>query len=238
MNKTKFIALILLLSFVVLGVGYAYWNETVTIKNTVSTGELSVEFEDYDAPVSDIPYIRYDDYEIQYPNSMITPFRLSQDRHTLTAEFKDVFPGMYYSIPFKMANKGSIPAKFKKCEIGYEIENLKRTDNEAMLLSELGNNLKVGNLIFRIYNSSGAPVGSPIYCVNGPPIKLNELPARMLQSLANVRLEPGQSIQVVDNQLLGNIKLLFSGGFENDFMDREFTVDINMIWKQFNEPGG
>ena len=46
MGKTKVIALVLLVSIILMGVGYAWWSETVTIPATVTTGELLVEFVD------------------------------------------------------------------------------------------------------------------------------------------------------------------------------------------------
>jgi len=44
MKKTGLIALALVLALGAMGVGLAYWNETLTISGTVATGELDVEF--------------------------------------------------------------------------------------------------------------------------------------------------------------------------------------------------
>ncbi len=43
---TMFLVLVIALAF--LGVGYAFWSETLTISGTVETGEVDVEFSTYD----------------------------------------------------------------------------------------------------------------------------------------------------------------------------------------------
>src|SRR5690554_3744451 len=44
MRKYKFIALALVLAVMLMGAGYAYWTETLTISNTVTTGDMDVVF--------------------------------------------------------------------------------------------------------------------------------------------------------------------------------------------------
>lgn len=44
MKKTRFLALLLVASLMLMGAGYAWWNDATTIENTVSTGKLDVTF--------------------------------------------------------------------------------------------------------------------------------------------------------------------------------------------------
>lgn len=44
MKRTKFLALALVVAVMMMGAGYAYWSDTLTIENTVSTGKLDVDF--------------------------------------------------------------------------------------------------------------------------------------------------------------------------------------------------
>jgi len=44
MKKSRFLVLALVLAVMLMGAGYAYWTDTLTINNTVSTGELNVRF--------------------------------------------------------------------------------------------------------------------------------------------------------------------------------------------------
>jgi len=230
-----------------MGAGYAYWSETVVIKTTVTTGELSVEFLPYDQRVDvDEPVVIYNNRLQILRNCRVTPFTLQDDNHTLVARFIDVFPGVYYSVPFIMHNNGTIPADFKRCTITADIKDscLKPGDNEADLLAQLYANLKINSLYFEIYDGN-RQIGNTIYCVNDTPISLGELENMINTTLRNakVRLEPGHYLQVssepgmtIGKEMGGKVQFLFSSDFDNSFESREFTVNINMEWKQFNDP--
>jgi predicted ribosomally synthesized peptide with SipW-like signal peptide len=41
--KKKFLALTMASAVMLMGAGYAYWNDTLAIDNTVSTGEFNVK---------------------------------------------------------------------------------------------------------------------------------------------------------------------------------------------------
>ena len=247
MNRMKFLTLILLFSFFVMGAGYAYWSETVTINSTVSTGNLSVEFEPYDDQVEvEDPVVIVDGSLKKRPEHRVTPFDLQDNKHTLIAKFVDVFPGLYYSVPFKMRNNGTIPAVFKRCTINSDIKDscMASGESEAYLLAELYTNLKINSLYFKIFEGN-RQIGPVIYCVDETVISLSQLETQINNTLGNgrIRLEPGQRLQVSSEldentvkKLGGNIQFLFGPDFDNDFEKREFTVNINMEWKQFNEP--
>ena len=49
MKSRKMIIAVITISIMLLGTGYAYWTETLTIDNTVSTGYLDVRFIDANA---------------------------------------------------------------------------------------------------------------------------------------------------------------------------------------------
>ena len=43
-EKTRFLVLSLAVAIMLMGAGYAYWTETLTISNTVTTGALELDF--------------------------------------------------------------------------------------------------------------------------------------------------------------------------------------------------
>lgn len=241
MSKTKLIALILLLTVVLMGAGYAYWNETLTVIGTVTTGELNVEFLQYDN-MDDIesPYIMHNEGRIDYVESRIAPFKISEDKHTLTAGFKDVFPGMYYFIPFRMENKGTIPAVFKSCTVTSDIDDSTLGGlSESSLLAQLRSNLKISNMELRVYNKDNIRTKT-LVVVNGSTIPLSALESTLnnILMLNPIRLEPGDSLQLADTDGKisgGFVRFLFSKDFTNDFQNKRFDVNINTEWKQFNE---
>ena len=240
MNRAKLLTLILLLSVTVIGAGYAYWSEALIINSTVTTAELRVEFEDIENIVEpDYPDIE----DMEFPDYRV-PTKLIDENHTLIAAFRNVFPGLRYSVPFKLINKGTIPATFKNCTVTSDIKDscLKSGESEDALITQLNANLKIKYLHFRIFDGNGAQIGSTTSIVNGTPINLVDLAGKINTALNNLTLYPGQYLQVSSDQnievkkLGGKVTFLFSSDFGNDFENRDFSVKINMNWKQFNEP--
>ncbi len=230
MNRVKILALTLLLAVSCIGAGYAYWNESIVISSTVSTGELKVVFENIDDGIEpDYPYIDYNGLE--FPELRENNY-LSNDDHTLIAGFNNVFPGLYYSIPFEVRNKGTIPATFRQCTVKSEMNV---PSGESSLISQLNENLKIKSLFFRVFDSAGH--AQFIKVVNGTSINLGELESKINTALNGFTLNPGQNLQATDkmDQFGGKIKFLFSSDFGNDFQNREFKVIITLDWKQFNE---
>jgi len=235
MKKTKVIALVLLASIVLMGVGYAWWSETVTIPATVNTGELLVEFVDQHRDLS-YPYLFYPYFFPQlytYPDSA-GELELA-DSHTLNANFTDFFPGLNYTVPFKLQNNGTIPARFKTCIVTCDIiDDSLSEEEEDTLKQELYKHILVTNLYIRKFDNSGRSTGS-VHVINGSTIMLEQLRQYLLNnaSMRDLLLEtkdrPG------DNILEGEIAFRFSEGFENNMQNRHFIISLNFEWKQFNE---
>ncbi len=233
MNRIKILTLILLLSTILLGAGYAYWSESVTITGTVSTGELKVELIPYDQ-IDDVmpPYVIINGMPL-YSRPSRLPFDISPDKHTLIAGFKDIFPGTFYAVPFRMDNKGSIPAVLKRCSIVYDI------DDNGDLLGQLENNLIINHLEMNVYSKDNE-LKTTIPFIDGlSPVKLVDLESKINSTLAikKIRLEPGERMQLSSNgDIMGGfISFLFSGGFDNNFENKQFSVKINLDWRQFND---
>ncbi len=239
MNRAKILILTLLISVALFGVVYAYWNQTVSITSTVSTGELKVEFLPVNSKYVELPYIEDGNTRIDYRNSRVTPYTLSNDNQTLSVEFGGVFPGMYYYIPFELENKGTMPVIFKNCKISRDItDSFLNGQNEASLLSELDSNLKISNLEFILYDSNDTVI-KELPCVNGSPIPLGELESKINETLksSSIRLEPGQHLKLSSSEgkeFSGYVRFQFGQGFSNAFEDKQFSVTINMEWTQFN----
>jgi len=56
MKKTRFLVLVLVVSIMLIGAGYAYWNETLKINTYFKAGNLDVNFKWYDISVADDGY--------------------------------------------------------------------------------------------------------------------------------------------------------------------------------------
>ena len=86
MKKTKSLALVLVVAIMMMGAGYAYWTEDLTINTTVDTGILDVTFEE---PAN------IDDENVDQPNADVSP-----DGHTMSVTFNDIYPGVSNTIYF------------------------------------------------------------------------------------------------------------------------------------------
>ncbi len=114
-----------------MGAGYAYWNDTLTITNTVKTGTFNLEFgnskyfldffgEDYDNykvvykfdPPNIVKEIITDSSPFEWDMDVvsITEIERSDDRHTLSFGAKNLYPGSGAWIKFRIVNTGTVPA--------------------------------------------------------------------------------------------------------------------------------
>lgn len=123
MKKTKMLALALVLAIVLMGAGYAYWSETLTINNFVSTGELNVEFVKQSFSIWPPRY--------KFPNTHITDGVASGHTSTgyATASIEQItpkktkvivnnmYPGVWALYDAKFENKGTIPAVIESVTI-------------------------------------------------------------------------------------------------------------------------
>lgn len=127
MKKTKLIAVSLVIAVILMGAGYAYWQEDLTVTNTVTTGDLNIIFEknsasDYDnATPKDKDYVDVDVYD-------------SNEGKNLTFTLDKLYPGAGGKMSFKIRNVGTVPAKVK------EIVPIITAEDEA----------KANELIFRV----------------------------------------------------------------------------------------
>ncbi len=118
MKKTKLIACALVVAIMLMGAGYAYWQQELTIKSTVDTGDLKVEFVplllDLDGSLI---LDDYGDYDNQIPiDDNYMNVYLDFDSDKLECSFKDIYPGAGGFLRFRIANTGTVPAKVTNLE--------------------------------------------------------------------------------------------------------------------------
>lgn len=101
MKRTRFIALALVVALMMMGAGYAYWTEDLTISNTVDTGELDVVFVSPE-------WATEDTYMSQEPNGSYC--ELTNDTHALSIFLQDVYPGAQSTVKFTVENSGTLGA--------------------------------------------------------------------------------------------------------------------------------
>lgn len=103
MKRTKFLALALVVAVMMMGAGYAYWAEELTISNKVVTGELDVIFTE--------PHVATEDtYMGQEPNDGSYCNVAGDESHGLDILLNKVYPGAKSTVTFALENSGTLGA--------------------------------------------------------------------------------------------------------------------------------
>ncbi len=105
MKKHKILVVALAMAVMLLGTGYAYWTQTLTINNTVNTGKLDVSFvcpTDVDSWDDGIPTGNHSDLVT------VDAVRTGQNIQFTVGNF---YPGAGASLDFAIKNTGTVPAK-------------------------------------------------------------------------------------------------------------------------------
>lgn len=108
MKRTKVLALVLVAAVMMMGAGYAYWTQDLTIENTVTTGELEVVFT--------APSVTVDDYMDLNGTSTLVPATLDGP-HALTMNLYDAYPGAEIGVVFSLMNDGTMAANVRDFDI-------------------------------------------------------------------------------------------------------------------------
>jgi hypothetical protein len=107
-KKSSLLVMTIVLVMGTLGVGFAAWEQGLTIKGTVWTGYIAAEFMGLD--VEDDPYV--DIIDISYTNSdsaVKNPEFNTPLMDELNVTFKYAYPGYRAAVSFQVKNTGTVP---------------------------------------------------------------------------------------------------------------------------------
>lgn len=223
MKKTKFLALALVVALVLTGTAFAWWGETLTMSQTVKTGELNVEFtnaytrggdntshqDDYQAPLSGYPgWVGHEgqqwwnEIDVNY-----LPTTIKADGDKVVAEVSNMYPGSRAQFEFVVGNTGTIPAVFKSA-----VCSLKDLPLEMQS---------------KLYAVAGIPGTSE--WEQGPAAQLGDILDRLYDGH---RLDPTETIATQVFIYFDRDGDLTSGDMnEND----KVVFTLTMDWTQFND---
>lgn len=219
MKKYKFITLAMVLAVMLMGAGYAYWTETLTISSTVTTGELDVQF----VPLALLDGSSTGDYDNKRPfnkDYMDVSLTPADNNHKLICNFTDIYPGAGGYIKFRVENKGTVPAKLTSLVADNIVDPANLKDEFNYVVHSL-----------RIYTPAlgwliGIPIDAPMYADT-----LQDLVAKLEAKLATYTLEPGGLIEIngegsgYDVQLPSNVT-------NNDFESQTLKFDLMFTFTQ------
>jgi len=234
--KKKFLALTMASAVMLMGAGYAYWTDQLTINNTVTTGNFDVNFVDDQF----YPKIFGQTGEAYLGKSVV-----QNDENQTTVSVSNMYPGSYARYELKIRNDGSIPAVFNNAVV--EVTSSETGFADALLTQ----------VFVKKYHANGSAYvqGEAGYWAGG---SLGWRPASQLQTnlntiMAGLRLEPGEFVtfdvpdEYMEEYLAQNpdgaegqcveIKLPTTVGNADDpdqFENATATFNMIINWKQHN----
>lgn len=112
MKKVKFISLVMVLSFVLMGVAFAAWTENITINGTVATGNYDVTFT---SAASNDAGVTVDQGKDR--NVGVTEATIAADSKSITVTGTNAYPGYNATLTYKVKNTGTIPVKVNAANV-------------------------------------------------------------------------------------------------------------------------
>lgn len=112
MKKIRFISMVMLLAFVLMGAAFAGWSEDILINGSVATGNLDVTFS---SATTDDEATTVDPGKDR--NVGVTEATIGEGSKSISVTGTNAYPGYAATLTYKVANTGSIPVKITNAEI-------------------------------------------------------------------------------------------------------------------------
>jgi len=202
-------AMILVLSMMLMGAGYAAWTNTMDVTADVDTGELKLEYLDVYTNATD-PWYKYQNsqYDVK--------------ANTFKFTYNNIYPGIELCVNQRIQNKGTIPAIFDKAIVKFHDD----------ISQELKDDLVVSINWYQIRNADGSYHSRSSYSSN---FALKDLQEKLTDELKGVRLEPGQTLELGGEQLNKHFDIYLPSTTGNETESKSVGFTITMMFKQFNK---
>lgn len=182
MKKTKFLVLVLVVSIMLVGAGYAYWDQTLTIKNTVETGYLDVSFIGYDDD-------HWDDFpELCNSDLVTTNAIISPDGQSLDFTVTNFYPGAGASLAFVVENTGTVAAKIETVT-GTILNNTALANALNYKFDQVVRKPILGPLTYEAIDAVDAD-------------NVDDLAAGLTNALKNIVIQPGEKLMLRTSNIL------------------------------------
>lgn len=107
MRKAKLLIAVLVCSVMLMGVGYAWWTDSLTITGDISTGKMNVQFGEYTMEAMSSGTFAVD----------IPTITKSEDGKSYACTFTNIVPGAVGMLQTEILNNGTVPVKFDNIQI-------------------------------------------------------------------------------------------------------------------------
>jgi len=215
MKNKKFMAMILVLSMMLMGAGYAAWTQSFDVTATVDTGELKLIYLDDDHPNYSWDATAIVE-EFKYQTATWTV-----NENTFDYQINDLYPGIDICVNQQIANVGTIPAVFDSATVVFS------DDTDQTLLDDMMVNYE----FYWIYDENGNVVEESPWTA---PTSLGNFEANINEALEGARIEPGQSL-AFGNILNDHYDMELSSDTTNDTENSHLGFTVTLNFKQFNK---
>jgi len=113
MKKTRFLVLALAVAVMLVGAGYAWWNQSLTIETNVSTGYIDVDLCNDDADM----YYRTETNSNYVPDTKYATADSDISNNKITIDFLKMYPGSKGIATFDITNNSTLKVKFENNKI-------------------------------------------------------------------------------------------------------------------------
>lgn len=256
MKKTRFLALTLVVSIMLLGAGYAIWTDSIQVSAVATTGNLNVKWlvgdegmkgpwehpltAGVEARISSQIGIGQSSDVWHHQHARTEAKRI--DDNTIEVKAINLYPGARFTVDMRAINVGTVPAKFTGISIDRKTDG---TDGDNSLF----NNLQVVHMQWFVGNklsNNTMDYGDKTYCklidaswgVHKGPVWLYDLPALLASSndggIKSRVLEPdGKGILLFDGEDESScIVFQVNPDVGNTYMDKWCTFRINLNFAQ------
>jgi hypothetical protein len=100
-KKARLFIAVLVSSLMLMGIGYAMWNDTIDFNGTAAVGTMDLRF--------DTGYVQ----TLTSDEQVITSKIVNHTNDMLTVDFDNLYPGSFALVDMKAINAGTIPMKIK-----------------------------------------------------------------------------------------------------------------------------
>ncbi|MCA0971755.1 SipW-dependent-type signal peptide-containing protein [Halobacillus litoralis] len=206
MKGAKFLTSAVIAGMMVSGAGYAYWTDAITVDNTVSTGELKVEFTDSEIASNETgkQYIVTND---------------TFDAKGLSFSVDNLYPGAGAKFSASFENTGSIPAVAKKPSLEFGGNGTPLTSEQRDLIMITGGKIIVKDDNGEERNSWTIKTG----------FSINQADQALSGQNGKYPLEPGDVVH------FENIELTMHKDADESFEDKDLDFNLELQFSQHNE---
>lgn len=221
MRNKRLLIVVLALSIMLMGAGYAAWTQSFEVAATVDTGNLEVNCIRAETSV----YTLFPEGSARISEYAKSKADISDDLKEVTVEIDDLYPGTFFTLDMNCRNDGTIAVVCDGVEVDFD-------ENTVDVLKQ---EIKMRQIYYDIYRSDGTSDLDFMrdFDVDNLP-NLAELEARLTKLLKGKRLEPGESLLTGDRHGLG-IGFRFPIESTNESESSHLGMTIKIKWKQFNQ---